>query len=60
MATITEKGGRGTSTDKTPAEVSPARGLANRHRASTVETIPQTPGTHVGSHDGNESKKKLF
>lgn len=65
MATIAEKGGRGggaTSMDKTPAEVSPARGLTSKHRASTIEMIPATPGPHTGLHDGNisESKKNIF
>jgi hypothetical protein len=53
--TTTEKGGRGAgvSTDKAPADVSPARGLGSRQRTSTFDMMPQTPGPHAGQHDGN-------
>lgn len=60
MATIAEKGGRGvgTSIDKTAAEVSPARGVGSRQRASAVDMIPTTPGPHVTPHDGNMGESK--
>jgi len=55
MATISEKIGRaaGASTDKPPADVSPARGLGGRQRTSTIELTSQTSGLH----DGVDSKE---
>lgn len=64
IPTILEKSGRNTglSTDKTPADVSPARGLTAKHRASIIEHSPQPPVPHVTAHDGNiaESKKNIL
>ena len=53
-----EKSGRGVSTDKTNADVSPARGLGSRQRTSNFDLLPQTPGPP----DGNlaESKDYFF
>ena len=55
---VAEKAGRlaGATTEKTPADVSPARGLGGRQRTSTFETAPQTPGSHIGQHDGTMSE----
>ena len=54
----TDKQGKlaGVSTDKTATDVSPARGLGGRQRTSTFETMPQTPGSHTGQHDGTMSE----
>ncbi|UJR30270.1 hypothetical protein I4U23_017808 [Adineta vaga] len=54
VSTIPEKVGRNTSlsTDRGPAEVSPARG---KHRPSVFES-PQTPAPHGAAHDGNSTE----
>jgi hypothetical protein len=59
MATISEKAGRaaGLSTDKTQADISPARGLGSRQRTSTIDLLSQTPGLNVGLHDGADRKE---
>jgi hypothetical protein len=51
-----EKGSRGlgaASTDRTTADLSPARGLGARQRTSIYEAAPSVIGTQAGQHEGN-------
>ena len=50
-----EKGSRGVgaaSTDRTPADLSPARGLGGRQRTSIYEAVPPAVGTQAAQHEG--------
>jgi hypothetical protein len=62
IPTIPEKSGRNTglSNDKTAADVSPARGIASKHRASIIDHSPQPIVPHVSSHDGNIAESKKY
>jgi hypothetical protein len=55
IQTIHERNTRaiGLANEKLSNEASPTRALPGRHRASTGETMPQTPASHVGPIDGS-------
>jgi hypothetical protein len=60
LPTTTEKPTRGPggSTDKTAADVSPARGVGSRQRTSGFEMVPTTPGPHGSLQDASISESK--
>jgi hypothetical protein len=62
IPTIPEKSGRNTglSNDKTAADVSPARGIGSKHRASIIDHSPQPIVPHASSHDGNIAESKIY